>query len=250
MNEQNGFFDGNPKMIFVFGLVAGIALTMVLGNTLPTFGGTDTFSDNLQLEGVGGGNDDGAVDNNDIEIIDSDEDAKELVLSPVTDEDHILGDIDTASVVVIEYSDFECPFCSRFHPTMKELVDEYGDDIVWVYRHFPLSFHPEAKSAALASECANEQGKFWEYADGLFDNQEDLGDDLFVELASQLDLNIDQFTDCVDKDEYKSKVSSDYSSGVAAGVSGTPATFVNGEKVSGAVPYETLKELVDSYLDK
>ena len=235
MNEQKGFFDGNPAMIFVFGLVAGIALTMVLGGVLPTFGGSGSIAGEEVAVKL-------TEDDNEI--------APTRVLSPVTAEDHVRGDINSASVVIIEYSDFECPYCERHHPNMQTLYDAYEGDVAWIYRHFPLGFHPEAKPAALASECANEQGMFWEYGDALFANQALLGDDLYEELAGELGLDVVQFMDCYENETYADKVNSDYASGVAAGVTGTPATYINGEKISGAVPYETLQAVVESYLDK
>ncbi|PIX62536.1 disulfide bond formation protein DsbA [Candidatus Uhrbacteria bacterium CG_4_9_14_0_2_um_filter_41_50] len=236
MTEENkGFFNGNPKMIFLFGLVAGIAITMILSGALPTFGGQENSNPTVVI---------------DDSIDDSTVPAPTAVLAPVTDEDHVLGDINKAKVILIEYSDFECPYCERHHPTMQQIYDTYGDDIAWVYRHFPLSFHPDAEPAALASECAAEQGKFWEYADDLFTNQDSLGDDLYLQLAADLGLDVDQFTDCYDSEKYADKLASDYNSGVDAGVTGTPATYVNGQKVSGAVPYETFQTIIESYLTK
>ncbi|MBI1908120.1 DsbA family protein [Candidatus Uhrbacteria bacterium] len=189
-------------------------------------------------------------------VVDDDDDdsgstgtATAKTLAPVTDEDHVRGDIEKAKVVVVEYSDYECPFCGRHHPTMLDIMDKYGDDVAWVYRHFPLSFHPEAKPAALAAECAGEQDKFWEYTDELFANQDSLSDDYYGELADELGLNRSQFDDCVESEKYASKISEDTSSGRAAGVSGTPATFVNGQLVSGAVPLETFVDLIDAELE-
>lgn len=228
--KQPGFFDGNPKMIFAFGLVAGVALTSVLGDMNLSAGTAN-------------------ADDTDVVVDDTDTGAAPVAgkLAGLSDNDHILGNKD-AKVVIIEYSDFECPFCERHHPTMQQIVDEYGDDVAWVYRHFPLSFHPEAKPSALASECASEQGKFWEYADELFANQDKLGDEYYTELASELGLNAKEFSDCYDNEEYASVVTEQTASGRTAGVSGTPATFVNGQLVSGAVPFETFKEMIDAEL--
>lgn len=235
--KQLGFFDGNPKMIFVFGLVAGIALSYVGGDLIGGTSGSavaarDTVVEDTTDTGSTGGT------------------ATQKTLAAVTDEDHVRGDIDKAKVVIVEYSDYECPFCGRHHPTMLDIMDQYGDDVAWVYRHFPLSFHPEAKPAALAAECAAEQNKFWEYTDELFTNQSSLGDDYYGELATDLGLNRSQFDDCLESEKYASKVTSDTSSGRAAGVSGTPATFVNGQMVSGAVPLETFVDLIDAELAK
>ena len=234
-----GFFDGNPKMLFAFGLVSGIALTLVLNN----FGG-------IALAAPG---------NNKAPV------AKVAVTNPTTNtggaepagelaaatkEDHVRGDLKKAKVVGIEYYDFECPFCSRHHPTMEQLAAEYGDQIAWVYRHFPLSFHPEAVPAANASECANEQGKFWEYADALFANQTSLATGYYNTLAGELGLNQSKFDDCLASNKYQAVIDAQTASGAAAGVNGTPATFINGQLVSGAVPYASLKQIVDAELAK
>lgn len=232
--QTPGFFSGgNPRGIFVFGLVAGIALTSV---------GYDIFS--LQPAAA----DADTTVKVAADVADSDNTATAKTLAEVTDADHVRGDLSKAKVVLIEYSDYECPFCSRHHPTMQEIYDTYGDDVAWVYRHFPLSFHPEAKPAALAAECADEQGKFWEYTDALFENQDSLGDSYYPKLAQELGLNVAQFTDCWESEKYLSVITADMASGRAAGVSGTPATFVNGQMVSGAVDVATFKDLIDAEL--
>lgn len=238
-SNGQGFFDGNPKMIFVFGLVTGVALTAIFGGgiNLPSF----------DSAGAARGTDARVVANFDDSGSDSGNNAK-AELAPVTADEHILGDITKAEVVLVEYSDFECPFCERHHPTMQKIMDQYGDKVAWVFRHFPLSFHPEAVPAALASECAAEQGKFWEYGDELFANQSKLGDDYYAELAGDLGLNMSQFNDCYESEKYADIIDSDQSSGTVAGVSGTPATFVNGVLVSGAVPYSTLQDAVEKAL--
>lgn len=237
-DSQNkpGFFDGNPKMIFVFGLVTGIALTSLFGNgiTLPSFGGKNTDTTVRQF-------DTGTTLPTDT--------APAGELAPVTDKDHVLGDLKKAKVVLVEYSDFECPFCARHHPTMKQAVADFGDDVAWVYRHFPLSFHPQAVPSALASECAAEQGKFWEYGDKLFENQAALNDTVYAQIAKDLKLNTTKFNDCYTSKKYLDKVNEDMATGRTAGVTGTPATFVNGMLVSGAVPYETLRDAISSFLE-
>ena len=241
-NKEKGFFDGNPKMLFVFGLVTGVALTSIFsgGINLPKLN-ANSGSDVVRTFDTGGGDTAGTNSA-------GTEPAGEL--APVTGDEHIRGgDLADAKVVLVEYSDFECPFCSRHHPSMQQLVDDYGDDVVWVYRHFPLSFHPEAGPAAEASECAAEQGKFWEYGDALVENQSQLGDDYYYELAADLNLNEGDFADCYESGKYEDAVAEDYASGVAAGATGTPATFINGQMVSGAVPYDTLADIVESIIN-
>ena len=237
MDEKKGFFEGGPKMIFVFGLVTGVAITSLLGGSLslPSF--------------KSGSSDDVVRTFENSDTIDDSADINTAVLAPVTEGEHILGDIENAKVVLVEYSDFECPFCERHHPNLEQLMEDYDGEIAWVFRHFPLtSLHAEAVPAALASECASEQGIFWEYADALFENQDDLGDDLYYQLADDFGLDINEFTECYETGEYEDAVDADQSSGVAAGVTGTPATFINGTEVSGAVPYSTLSDIVDQIL--
>ncbi len=170
----------------------------------------------------------------------------------ITDADHIRGDVN-APVTIVEYSDFECPFCSRFHPTMMQVLDAYEGQVRWVYRHFPLSFHPEAEPSAIASECAAEQGKFWEYADALFANQTMLGSTLYTSLAADLGLNASSFADCMSTRKYASDVQADQASGVAEGVTGTPGTIIIGadgstQLVPGAVPYAQIAAMIDAAL--
>ena len=172
----------------------------------------------------------------------------------VTSDDHVQGP-SNAALTLIEYSDFQCPYCSRFHPTMLQLMADpaYKGKIRWVFRHFPLSFHPNAVPAANAAECASEQGKFWEYADGLFNAQDQEGDAFYGTLADKLGLNRGKFDSCYSAKKYNARITADQSSGSTAGVNGTPGTIIinkAGAKqlVPGAVPYEQLKAMVDSAL--
>ncbi len=173
---------------------------------------------------------------------------------PAVDEknDHIRGGGADAKATLIVYSDFECPYCGRYEPTLKQALAEYGNDIRIVYRHFPLSFHPNAQPAAEAAECASEQGKFWEFHDALFANQDQLGSDFYEATAGELGLNISKFDDCVSTHKYKTKIQQQMNAGSAAGVGGTPNTFVMGANgsttVSGAQPYENLKAAIESVM--
>ena len=173
-------------------------------------------------------------------------------LAAVTDKDHIRGD-KNAPVTLIEYSDFQCPFCERFTPTVDQVMADYKGKVRLVYRHFPLSFHPEAEPAAEASECANEQGKFWEYHDKLFANQESLGTAYYPQLAKELGLNMTKFNDCLASDRMLAVVRAQYQGGATAGVNGTPGSFVVSKKgtvspIRGALPYESVKPLIDAAL--
>ena len=229
-------------MLFSFGMVSGIALVLVL----------NSFFGVLGASAVAAGTDDGKAEVVPTAVAPTT--GGKLAVA-VSDEDHVRGDLDKAKVVMVEYSDFECPFCSRHHPTMQQVFEKYGDDVAWVYRHFPLSFHPEAEPAANASECAADQGKFWEYADELFENQEDLGEDLYKQIASDLGLNTSKFNDCLANSSFQEEVDADMASGRSSGVSGTPATFINGTMVvnsagtsAGAASLSTFTSLIDKEL--
>jgi protein-disulfide isomerase/copper chaperone CopZ len=169
----------------------------------------------------------------------------------ITTKDHVKGDFN-APITLVEFSDFECPFCARHYPTLNRILDEYKGKVRLVYKHFPLSsIHPNAQKAAEASECAAEQGKFWEYHDKLFENQRSgFSVEKFKQWAKELGLDTTKFNDCLDSGKYAQKVKDDFQEGLQKGVSGTPSVFVNGELIVGAVPYEVLKQKIDSLLTK
>lgn len=177
--------------------------------------------------------------------------AREQAEVPVSSDAHIRGN-KNAEITIVEFSDFQCPFCQRFHPTLQQILLDFSGDIRWVYKHFPLdSIHAQARPAAEASECAWEQkgnDGFWEFADGLFENQSRLGKSLYTELAQDSGLDIDKFESCVSSRKYKDKVEVDYQEGIKLGVRGTPGSFLNGQVVPGAVPYEQLKSTVEQTL--
>ncbi|MBW3015759.1 DsbA family protein [Candidatus Woesearchaeota archaeon] len=156
---------------------------------------------------------------------------------------------DNAPVLIVEFSDFQCPFCSRGRTTMDQVVEEYGDKVQLVFKHFPLSFHENAQKAAEAAECALDQDKFWEMHDIMFDNQGALTVDDLKGYAEELELDIDAFNDCLDSGEKEAKVSADMAEGQKYGVSGTPAFFINGNLVSGAQPFENFKAAIDAELE-
>ncbi|KKW29748.1 MAG: Sodium/proton antiporter, partial [Candidatus Uhrbacteria bacterium GW2011_GWD2_52_7] len=211
-----------------------------------------------------GGNDDVAVVDDGEEPVAAPTTTTTKLSEAVNDEDHVRGDLKTAKVVMVEYSDFQCPYCERHHPTLEQVFDQYGDDIAWVYRHFPLSFHANAESAALASECAAEQGKFWEFADAMFDGQTGNLDGsaatasaFYTATAKDLGLNASKFESCVSSKKYQDKLDADMASGRASGVSGTPATFINGVLVTGstgksvgAAPASVFTSIIDAALAK
>lgn len=162
--------------------------------------------------------------------------------------DHARGNVN-APVTIVEFSDFQCPYCSRFHDTMNEVMENYPNEVRWVYKHFPLdSIHPAAREAAEASECAGEQNKFWEYNDELFDNQSKIRSSYFPKAAEAVGLNVQEFNKCLDSGKYADKVEKDYQEGIKLGVRGTPGGFINGEEIGGAQPYSVLSEMIDDLL--
>ena len=171
-------------------------------------------------------------------------------MKALADNDPVLGD-PNAPITIIEFSDFQCPFCGRFYSqTELQLIDDYvkTGKVRIIYRDFPLSFHPEAEPAALAAECANEQGKFWEFHDKVFVDQDSMSIAQYKKWAQELGLNTGQFNSCLDSKKYLAEVQKDFSDGAAAGVSGTPTFFINGQNIVGAQPYAAFKSLIDSLL--
>ncbi len=158
------------------------------------------------------------------------------------------GAAEGAPITIVEFSDFECPFCGRVNPTVAQVMKEYEGKVRLVFRQFPLSFHPNAKKAGEASLCAADQGKFWEYHDVLFQNQKALGVDALKKYAADLKLDTAKFNQCLDSGEKSKVVEADQEAGAKAGVNGTPAFFVNGIPLSGAVPFDEFKQVIDAEL--
>jgi protein-disulfide isomerase len=154
----------------------------------------------------------------------------------------------SAPVQIVEFSDFECPYCLRAHATLERVRETYGDRIRLVYRHYPLTNHPNAKPAAEASLCAAEQDKFWPYHDRLFANPKKLSGPELQEHAAQLGLDVGAFRACVESAKYRADVEADVAAANAVGVSGTPAFFINGRRLEGAQPFEAFKEVIDEEL--
>ena len=155
-----------------------------------------------------------------------------------------------APVTIVEFSDFECPYCSRVVPTLKRVQEEYGDQVRLVFKQYPLPNHPQAQKAGEASLCAHDQGKFWELHDAMFADQQNLAPDALVAKAERLGLDVTAFRECLQSGRYAEAVQEDLREGARAGVSGTPAMFVNGRLVSGAVPYEEISRVVDEELER
>jgi len=168
----------------------------------------------------------------------------------IAPDDPVLGTA-SATVTMIEFSDFQCPFCQRVMPTLKQLRDTYGDRVRIVWKDFPLtSIHPQAFKAAEAGQCAREQGKFWEYHDRLFANQQALEPELLKKHAVDTGLDAAKFNACLDTAKYAERVQAQMGVGNQLGVSSTPSVFINGRMVSGAQPYETFTTIIDEELER
>ncbi len=175
------------------------------------------------------------------------------------DDDPSLGN-KNAKVTVIEFSDYQCPFCRTFwRESFGQLKKEYIDTgkIRFVYRDYPLSFHPMAEPSAQAGQCADDQGKYWEFHDKIFSEEDKKGQGTVTytvqELklwASQIGLDKTKFNQCLDSNKYKAEVQKDFDDGNSAGVSGTPSIFINGRLVVGAQPYASFKAIIDEELKK
>ncbi|KAA3644115.1 MAG: DsbA family protein [Chloroflexi bacterium] len=167
------------------------------------------------------------------------------------DDDPVLGNED-APVTIIEFSDFECPFCTRFHnDTFSQIIENYGDEVRFVYRDFPLtSIHPEAFPAAEAANCAGEQGQYWEYHDKLFvGGPQALSSETYIRYAEELALDMEGFQECVETGRYREEVQADLDFAAQLGVRSTPTFFINGIAVVGAQPFSTFAEVIEGELN-
>lgn len=168
-------------------------------------------------------------------------------------DDPVLGAAD-APVTIVEFSDLECPYCQRHHQlTFPQLKQQYIDTgkVRYVFKHFPLiQIHPHARPAAEISQCANAQGKFWEFADKAFANQKALTDPDLQRYATEVGVDAATLQDCLANATTAQIVSADQQAGVAAGVTGTPGFFINGQRLEGAQPFETFKAVIEAELAK
>jgi protein-disulfide isomerase len=165
---------------------------------------------------------------------------------PVSDKDHIQGD-KNAPIELLEYGDYQCPHCGVAYPIIKSIQQKMGDKLKFVFRNFPLAeVHPNATNAAIATEAAAAQGKFWEMHDAIFEHQNDLSDNVLIKLAKKVGIDVEQFENDFDRPATQDKVETDFESGVRSGVSGTPAFFINGKKYNDSWDEETLLEYLQS----
>lgn len=167
---------------------------------------------------------------------------------PVSENDHLQGN-KNAPIILVEYGDYQCPYCGQAYSIIKQLQEDFGNHLGFVFRNFPLSqIHEHALHAAEAAEIASDEGKFWEMHDSLYENQEYLNDSALVERAKNLGLNVDGFIEDLQNDAKEEVIKEDFMSGVESGVNGTPSLFINGEKYDGSWDYESFKQVLKSLL--
>jgi protein-disulfide isomerase len=160
---------------------------------------------------------------------------------PVSTTDHVQGNLD-ADLVIVEYGDYQCPYCGAAYPVLKKLLKKFSREVKFVFRNFPLSeMHEYALSAAIAAEAASLQDKFWEMHDAIYENQENLDDLYLFKLAEKIGLNMEKFKSDIQKEELNDRVDADFQGGVISGVNGTPSFYVNAKKFNGGA--EELFEL-------
>lgn len=162
--------------------------------------------------------------------------------------DNVVRGNPKAKITVVEFADYQCPYCTRGYQSMKEVMASYGDQVAWVFRDFPLSFHQRATPASLAANCAGAQGKYWEMHDWLFENQKTLEDADLERGAQAIGLNLDLWKTCLTDPKQAEEIQKDMADGQALGVTGTPAYFINGIMLSGARPVEDFKAAIDKEL--
>ena len=154
-----------------------------------------------------------------------------------------------APITVVEFSDFECPYCARLQPTLKQVLDAYPDKVRLVYKEFPLSFHKQAKNASKAALAAGEQGKYFEMHDLIFKDYNKLNEEKFKEYAVKLGLDMERFMKDFKSDKYNAQIQRDIALGQTVGVRGTPSLFMNGKRM-GARSFDAFKTLIEGYLKK
>jgi protein-disulfide isomerase len=173
-----------------------------------------------------------------------------MLKNPVGSEDHIQGDED-APCTLVEYGDYECPHCGAAHPVIKRVERHFGKRLRFAFRNFPLTqIHANAQSAAETAEFAANEGKFWEMHDLLFENQEQLGNDLYDELAAQLGLDVAKLQEALENGAYTRRVRNDFTGGVRSGVNGTPTFFINGQRHNGPADFDHLVKAIEAAITR
>ena len=155
-----------------------------------------------------------------------------------------------ARIHIVEFSDFQCPFCARVYPTIQRIEEEYGDDVRIVFKHLPLRIHPQAPDAHAAAEAAHQQGNFWPMHDLIIANPRSLSKERYLAYAEQIGLDVEKFTKDYASSRIRGRVEADTAEASTLGVTGTPAFFINGRFLSGAQPFESFKRVIDEELAK
>ncbi|MEM4203422.1 MAG: DsbA family protein [Candidatus Methanomethylicaceae archaeon] len=171
----------------------------------------------------------------------------DMVIEIAWDKAAIRGPVG-APIRIVEFSDFQCPFCAASLPVLERVMEKYQGQILLAYRHFPLPGHTQAMPAAEASECAREQEKFWEMHDLIFENQKELSFDSYSKFAQQLQLDLVKFDECMSEHRYEDAILNDVREGQSYGVSGTPTFFVNGHPVPGAADLVRFQQIIEQLL--
>lgn len=177
--------------------------------------------------------------------------SKEQLFAEIMDDDPVKGD-PNAPVVIVEFSDFECPFCVRYYQeAYRQIEEEYvkTGKVRYVFRDYPLGFHPYAQKAAEASQCADDQGKFWEMHDKLFENQDKLDVSSLKQYAKDLELDSETFDQCLDSGKYEQEIVNDIRDAADYGIQGTPTFIINDKIVVGAQPFSEFKKIIDAELE-
>lgn len=165
---------------------------------------------------------------------------------PVTSKDHIQGN-GNALITLVEYGDYQCPYCGKAYPIIKQVQDHFGKDLRFVFRNFPLAeIHPLAEPAAECAEFAGEQDLFWQMHDLIYENQESLSIPLLFELADTLELSSDDLANAIENQIYQKKIHIDFIGGVRSGVNGTPSFFINDHRYNGPFQLEQIIEAIDA----
>ena len=165
---------------------------------------------------------------------------------PVNETDYLFGS-SNASIELVEYGDYQCPYCGRAYPIIKDLLQQVGHQVKFVFRNFPLTkIHPQARMAALAAEAAGLQNKYWEMHDIIYENQKRLHHTALLEYAAGIGLQMDQFTADMEREDLATKVDGHFYSGMRSGVSATPTFFINGEKYTGSWENDDLLQYLKS----
>jgi protein-disulfide isomerase len=221
--------------------------------TEPTQAEVDTYFNQPQIKATLRAQQSAGIQREFISSLRKKYDAKVMIEPPrVTvsvDDDASRGPKD-APITIVEFSDYQCPYCARGEESITQVLQKYGDKVRVVYRDYPLSFHQNAEIAAIGAECAEEQGKFWEMHGAMFANQQKLAAADLVETAAGIGLNKDEFKACLDSGKYREEVQKDFKEGASYGVTGTPAFFINGVMVTGAQPPEAFYKIIDRELDR